>query len=157
MTVVNSDDRNIAAILERLQHLPGALLPVLHEVQHEFGYIPDKVVPDIARALNLSRAEVHGVISFYHHFRSTPPGKHLVQVCRAEACQAVGARELEAHIQKTLSVETGATTADGQITVEPVYCLGNCACGPSLQVDESVHGRVTPEKFNALISDIGAK
>ena len=129
-------DSRVAAVLDRLGDLPGALLPVLHEIQHEIGHIPPTAVPAIARALNLSRAEVHGVISFYTHFRTEPVGAHLIQLCRAEACQAVGSRELEAHVKARLGIDYNATSGDGQVTLEPVYCLGNCACGPSLQIDE---------------------
>jgi len=149
-------DVTVSNIVTSMQDMPGALLPILHEIQHVIGYIPAESVPAIAKGLNLSRAEVHGVISFYHHFRSQPAGRHVVQICRAEACQAVGARALEAHVQKTLNVQTGETTADGNITVEPVYCLGNCACGPSVQVGEDVYARVTPARFDALMADLNA-
>lgn len=149
-------DVTVSNIVTSMQDMPGALLPILHEIQHAIGYIPAECVPIIAKGLYLSRAEVHGVISFYHHFRSQPAGRHVVQICRAEACQAVGARELEAHVQKTLNVQTGETTADGNITVEPVYCLGNCACGPSVQVGDDVYARVTPARFDALIADLNA-
>jgi formate dehydrogenase subunit gamma len=114
----------------RLKTLPGALLPILHEVQGALGYVPKDAVPLIAHALNLSRAEVHGVISFYHYFRTTKPGRHVVQLCRAEACQAVGAAQLEKHARRSLGVDFHGTTADGAVTLEPVYCLGNCALGP---------------------------
>ncbi len=146
----------VSNIVASMQGMPGALLPILHEIQHAIGYIPAESVPAIAKGLNLSRAEVHGVISFYHHFRSQPAGRHVVQICRAEACQAVGARALEAHVQKTLNVQTGETTADGNITVEPVYCLGNCACGPSVQIGDDVYARVTPARFDALMVDLNA-
>lgn len=147
-------DSRIAAVLERLGDLPGALLPVLHEIQHEIGYIPPAAVPVIARALNLSRAEVHGVISFYTHFRTEPGGVHLIQLCRAEACQAVGSRELEAHVKARLGIDYDATSADGKVRLEPVYCLGNCACGPSLQIDDRLHARVTPQRFDALLAGL---
>lgn len=140
--------------LARLGHIPGALLPVLHEVQHQLGYIPADSVSIIAQGLNLSRAEVHGVISFYHHFRSEAPGAHVVQVCRAEACQAVGARALEKHVKTTLGVDYGETTADGKVSLEPVYCLGNCACGPSVQVDDRLHARVSAAGFDALMTGL---
>ena len=151
-----STDSAVTQTLERLGQLPGALLPVLHDVQHRLGFIPADSVPAIATALNLSRAEVHGVISFYHHFRSEPAGQHVVQVCRAEACQAVGARSLEAHVETSLGVKIGETTADGNITLEPVYCLGNCACGPSVQVGDEVYARVNPERFDELMTDLSA-
>ncbi len=147
----------VREIVAAMAAMPGALLPILHEVQHRLGYVPADCVAEIARGLNLSRAEVHGVISFYHHFRTAPAGRHVVQVCRAEACQAVGARALEAHMQKSLAIETGATTADGKVTLEPVYCLGNCACGPSVQLDDRIYARVTPERFDALMAGLEAK
>ena len=149
-------DAAVNQALDQLGDLPGALLPVLHEVQHHLGYVPKDAVPAIAEGLNLSRAEVHGVISFYHHFRSEPAGAHVVQVCRAEACQAVGGRALEAHIKAKLGVDYGETTADGKVTLEPVYCLGNCACGPSVQVGERLHARVSAVGFDTLVSDLEA-
>ena len=148
------DPTAIDAIIDRLKNLPGALLPILHDIQHSAGYVPAETVPAIATALNLSRAEVQGVISFYHHFHSEPMGKHTVQICRAEACQAVGARELEQHATTTLATELGSTSADGNVSLEPVYCLGNCACGPSVQIGDEVYARVTPERFDVLISEL---
>ena len=152
----NLQQTAVREIVAGMKNIPGGLLPILHEVQHELGFIPADCVPIIAEGLNLSRAEVHGVISFYHHFRSEPAGKHVVQICRAEACQAVGARALEAHVEVSLRVKTGETTADGIISVEPVYCLGNCACGPSVQVGDDVHARVTPERFDTLMAELSA-
>ncbi len=128
----------------------GALLPILHDIQHELGYVPEEAVPLIAQELNLSRAEVHGVISFYSHFRQTPPGKHVVRVCCAEACQANGSEALAAHAAKRLQ---GADE-----TLEPVYCLGLCSMGPAIQIDETeLHARVTPQKFDALMHKLGEK
>lgn len=132
-------------------HLPGAMLPVLHAVQREFGYLPSESIGVIARQLRVSRADVEGVISFYHHFRRAPTGAHVVQVCRAEACQARGSRELEAHIKSSLNIGYHATTPDNEITLEPVYCLGNCACGPNLLIDDQVQARVTPAKADRLL------
>jgi formate dehydrogenase subunit gamma len=130
----------------------GALLPILHAVQDALGFVPPAALALIAHELNLSRAEVHGVVSFYHHFRDTPPGRHVVRLCRAEACQARGARSLEAHAKRTLGIDFHETTADGAITLEPVYCLGNCGCGPSVLVDaDELHARMTPESFDALV------
>jgi formate dehydrogenase subunit gamma len=146
----------IEAICSRLQGLPGALLPILHAVQDELGYVPRDGVPLIAQALNLSRAEVHGVVSFYHYFRSTEPGRHVLHLCRAEACQSLGAVELEAHARRTLGVDFHGTTADGAITLEPVYCLGNCALGPSLMIDDRVQGRVSPQRFDELVRGLRA-
>lgn len=144
----------IQAEVDALKHKPGALLPILHALQDRIGFIPEAAVPIIADALHQTRAEVHGVISFYHHFRTTPPGRHVVQICRAEACQSVGARQLEAHAKSRLGVDYHQTTADREITLEAVYCLGNCACGPSIRVDDSIRGRVTPEAFDELIDEL---
>ena len=132
---------------------PGALLPILHAVQERFGHIAAEFVPVIAHALNLSRAEVHGVVSFYHHFRSHPCGRHVVQVCRAEACQAVHGERTEEHAKARLGVDFGGTTSDGRFTLEPVFCLGNCAAGPSVMIDEEIYGRVSPERFDELLAD----
>lgn len=150
-------DSRVAAVLDRLGDLPGALLPVLHEIQHEIGHVPATAVPAIARALHLSRAEVHGVLSFYTHFRTEPTGDHLIQLCRAEACQAAGCRDLEDHVKRRLGIDYGATTGDGRFTLEPVYCLGNCACGPSVQVDETLHARMTPQAFDVLLAALEVK
>lgn len=132
----------------------GALLPILHAVQDKLGHLPPDAVPMIAHALNLSRAEVHGVISFYHDFRTEPPGEHTVHLCRAEACQAMGARELEQHARMHLGVNFGETTANGLFTLEPVYCLGNCACAPSVRIDDEVYARVSPARFDELIAEL---
>ena len=134
-----------------LKGRPGPLIEILHGIQEELGFIPEGAVPLLAEGLNLSRAEVHGVVSFYHHFRRHPPGRHTVQVCRAEACQSMGADALVAHTQKRLGVQLHGTTADGNITLEPVYCLGNCSCSPAVMIDGKPHGRVTPERFDALV------
>ncbi len=143
---------SLAAIIERWRAEPGGLLPLLHDVQASLGCVPPEVVPGIADALNLSRAEVHGVISFYHDFRFAPGGRHRVQICRAEACQAVGARVLEQQAQALLGTKFGGTTEDGSVTLEPVYCLGNCACGPSVRVDDNIYGRVDGDKLEALLT-----
>ena len=136
----------------RLKDLPGALLPILHAVQDKIGYVPKDAIPIVAHALNLSRAEVHGVVTFYHYFRTERPGRHVFHLCRAEACQSVGAAQLEAHAKKSLGIDFHGTTADGAITLEPVYCLGNCALGPSLMIDERLQGRVTATRFDALVA-----
>ncbi len=127
-------------IVQGKANLPGALLPVLHALQAEFGYINPDFVPEIAKALNLSRADVHGVLSFYHDFRDKPPSERVIKICRAEACQAMGASKLEDHIKRS------------DVTLEPVYCLGNCACGPAVMIDDKTYGRVTPEKLEELLS-----
>ncbi len=142
----------IAAILRARQHQPGALLPILHDIQDALGFVPSDAVPSIAGALNLSRAEVHGVISFYHHFRDQPAGRHVLQLCRAEACQAVGADALAEHAQRELGCGWHQTTADGAITLEPVYCLGQCAVGPALMAGTELHGCVTPARLDALLT-----
>jgi len=132
------------------------LLPILHGVQHELGYIPPEAVPRIALALNLSRAEVFGVVSFYHDFRDTPPGRHVLKICRAESCQAVGAESLVTQATGRLRVEWEATSADGHVTVEPVYCLGLCALSPAVTLNGQVHGRVTPERMDQLLAEVVA-
>ena len=139
---------------ERGKALPGGLLPILHAVQEALGFVPPDAVPLIAHELNLSRAEVHGVVSFYHYFRTERGGRHVVHVCRAEACQSLGAAALEAHAKKSLGVDYHGTSADGAVTLEPVYCLGNCALGPSLMIDEELQGRVSPQRFDELIAPL---
>lgn len=145
----------IAAIIAPLVTLPGALLPILHGVQNALGFVPAGSVALIADALNLSRAEVHGVISFYAHFRSVAPGRHVLGLCRAEACQAMGARQLEAHVRARFGIAPGETTVDGALSLEAVYCLGNCACAPSALLDEVPQGRLTPERLDALLDACG--
>lgn len=149
----DQDDR-ITQLIEQHQHLPGALLPLLHAVQQAFGYIPHTTVPAIADALALSRAEVHGVISFYHGFRSQPCGRNVLQVCCAEACQARGSRQLVDHTRQRLGVDFHQTTADGEITLEPVYCLGNCATGPSIRIGDRILGRVDPATMDRLLDEL---
>ena len=144
----------VEAVVQEHAGQIGALMPVLHGVQQRMGYIPSEAIAMIARALNLSRAEVHGVMHFYHDFRSEPAGDHVIQLCRAEACQAMGARTLEAHVKARLQVDYGQTTADGRFTLDPVYCLGNCACTPSMRIDDAIHARVTPERFDQLLDEL---
>ena len=145
----------VRAVIAERAAMPGSLLPILHGIQDALGYIPDDSVALIAHELNISRAEVHGVISFYHHFRTHPAGRHIVRICRAEAFHSLGARALEAHAKKTLGVDFHETTADGAITLEAVYCLGNCGCGPSVLVDpDELHARVTPQAFDALVGTL---
>jgi formate dehydrogenase subunit gamma len=145
------DEERVSAIIAKHQNLAGALLPILHAIQDELGYVPGEAVPLIAQGLNLSRAEVHGVISYYHHFRQAPAGKHVLQVCRAEACQAVGGEALAAHVQAALGCGFHETSADGQFTLEPVYCLGQCACGPNIMLDDRLHARVSHDKLDRLL------
>ncbi len=146
---------NVAAvqqIIRSQQSTAGAMLPILHGIQDLVGYVPAETVPMIADALNVSRAEVHGVISYYHHFREHPAGTHVVQICRAEACQARGANALVDHARHALGCDFHHTTADGGITLEPVYCLGLCSVGPNIAIGDELYARVTPERFNALIN-----
>jgi NADH:ubiquinone oxidoreductase subunit E len=132
---------------------PGALLPILHAVQHALGHVPAEALPTIAAALNLSRAEVHGVVSYYHHFRRVPAGQCVVQVCRAESCQSRGSDALWAHACQSLGCSDEVpTSADGRYTVEPVYCLGLCAQSPAVMVGDRVHARVSPARFDTLIA-----
>jgi formate dehydrogenase subunit gamma len=140
--------------IARYRDTPGGLLPLLHAIQAELGYIPPEAVPSIAEAMHCSRAELHGVISFYHDFRTAPGGRHRVQVCRAEACQAVGGRELAAHARASLGIDFGDTTADGTFSLEAVYCLGNCACSPSVRIDDTVHARVDPGRLDQLLGPL---
>jgi formate dehydrogenase subunit gamma len=144
----------VNASIRQYRDVPGGLLPLLHALQETLGHVPPAAVPDIARALHLSRAEVHGVISFYHDFRDAPAGRHVLQICRAEACQAMGSRALEAHATATLGVDFGGTTADGSLTLEEVYCLGNCACSPSVRLDDTIHARVDPARLDALLAGL---
>jgi formate dehydrogenase subunit gamma len=143
-------DRALSRIRE-LERLPGALLPILHALQEEFGYIDDAAIPLVAEQLNLSKAEVHGVVSFYHDFRRTPPGRHVLRICCAEACQSMGCESLVDHVEKRLGVKLGETTTDRSFTVEAVYCLGNCALSPSAMLDGKPYGRVSPQVADFLI------
>jgi formate dehydrogenase subunit gamma len=143
----------VDGIIARHAGMPGPLLPILHAVQDAFGYIPADAVPRIASGLHLSRAEVHGVISFYHYFRHHKPGKHVLQVCRAEACQAMNCELTEAQAKQRLGADYGGTSADGQFTLEAAYCLGNCAAAPSVLVDDKLYGRVTPERLDQILAD----
>ena len=144
-------EETVREIVERCAALEGPLLPILHAVQDQFGYLPRACVPVIAKGLNLSRAEVQGVISFYPLFRVSPPGKRIITICRAEACQAMGGAALEAHAESALGIGFGETSADGEVTLEPVYCLGNCACAPSMTVDGVLHARVDSKRFDELM------
>lgn len=145
----------IDQVLAGRRGLPGSLLPILHDIQNTLGYIPTEAAPRIAEELNLSRAEVHGVITYYHFFRQHPPGKHIVRICRAEACQANGADTLAAHAQSKLGCSFHETTPDGRVTLEPVFCLGQCAVGPAVQVDEKVLcARVSADDFDTLIDSL---
>jgi formate dehydrogenase subunit gamma len=147
------DEGTARALITARAALPGAVLPVLHALQEHFGYVDPAAVPLVAEALNLSRAEVHGVVTFYHDFRQTPPGRHVLRVCRAEACQSMGADRLAAHIKARLGIDFHQTSADGRVTLEPVFCLGDCACSPALMLDGELHGRVDAAAFDRLMAE----
>lgn len=141
-------------IVQEHRNLDGAMLPILHALNDHFGYVDSEAVPIIADELNLSRAEVHGVISFYHDFRQEPAGRHVVKVCRAEACQSMDGRTLEEHIRNRLKTEFGATSPDHVYTLDAVYCLGLCACSPAIMVDGELHARVSPARFDQIMADV---
>ena len=147
-----SEPRAAGIIADHL-HLEGATLPILHALQETFGYVDAGAVPLIADALNLSRAEVHGCITFYHDFRAHPTGRHAVKLCRAEACQAMGSDRLHAEILSRLGTGWHGTTADGNATVEPVYCLGLCSVAPAAMVDGKIHGRLTEDRLTTIIEE----
>jgi formate dehydrogenase subunit gamma len=151
-TLSPADAAVVRRIVAEHKTRPGPLLEVLHAIQAELGFVPATAVPVVAQELNLSRAEVHGVVTFYHYFRRSRPGQHTVYLCQAESCQAVGAEALAAHARKRLGVDFHETTANGQFSLEPIYCLGNCACSPAAMIDRQLYGRVTPERFDALIA-----
>jgi formate dehydrogenase subunit gamma len=144
----------VRAIAIGLRGLRGPLLPVLHAVQHELGHVDAADVPVVADVLNLAVAEVHGVVTFYRDFRRSPGGRTTVRICQAEACQAVGAEALGAHARRRLGVGFGETTSDGAVTLDEVFCLGNCALGPAVQVDGRLRGRVTPAHFDAILGEV---
>ncbi|WP_374380853.1 formate dehydrogenase subunit gamma [Dongia sp.] len=155
LAVAKSWDKDAAiSIVQQKKSLDGALMPILHALNDAFGYVDDSIVPVIADELNLSRAEVHGVLTFYHEFRRAPAGRHVVKICRAEACQSMQGRELEEHIKRHLKVELGDTSADKRVTFEAVYCLGLCATAPSVMIDGKLHGRVTPAKFDKIAAEL---
>ncbi len=134
--------------------MPGALLPLLHAIQDDIGYVPEAAYLPISKALALSVAEVHGVVTFYHHFRRHPVGKHILQICRAESCQAMGAEKLEKDIKVALGIDYHETTKDGALTLLPVYCLGNCACSPAVMLDDEVYGRMDAGKVAELVNEV---
>jgi formate dehydrogenase subunit gamma len=150
-TTSHPSPEDIASIIAQHLDREGPLLPMLHAVQAAFGHIPATAHAPICAALNITRAELHGVISFYHDFREAPAGRHVLKICRSEACQALGAEALSARVFDLLGVGWGETTADGRVTVEPVYCLGLCACGPAAMVDGALRGRADAA---ALVAEV---
>lgn len=157
MTNVTNQQVSIERLIESHKTNQGALLPLLHAIQDAIGFIPSESVAQIAKGLNLSRAEVHGVITYYHFFRTEKPGKHVVQICRAESCQACGSEELLQLAEKTLGCKVHHTTVDGSVTLEPVYCLGLCASSPAIQVDEKLHAGVTAESLREILTQLEVK
>ena len=152
-TAAPLDPAEVSAIIQKNLHLEGPLLPILHDIQAAFGYVPDAARAPIADALNITEAELHGVISFYHDFRRKPAGARVLKICRAEACQAMGANDMSEKVLAALGVQWNETVPDGTITVEPIYCLGLCACAPAAMIDGKVRGRVTAE---ALVAEVSA-
>jgi formate dehydrogenase subunit gamma len=146
----------IREIIADHQALEGPLLPILHAIQSEFGHVPQSALLEIAQALSLGKAEVHGVMSFYHDFRASPAGRHVIKICRAEACQSMGADKLAALLQEKLGIGWHETTADGAVTLEPVFCLGLCACAPSAMVDGKLVGRLDEETVQQIASEVRA-
>jgi formate dehydrogenase subunit gamma len=142
------------AVINELKGLEGPLLPILHGLQEEFGYVPGESLPVIADALNLSRAEVHGVVTFYHDYRNHPAGRHVLKLCRAEACQSMGGDAIAAKMQQLLGIGFHETTKDGAVTLQPVYCLGLCACAPSAMLDGEVIGRLDAEKIEEIAAEV---
>lgn len=154
--LTQDENAAIATLIAQHQHRPGALMPLLHAIQDTIGFVPESAYSQISKALALSVAEVHGVVTFYHHFRTHRAGRHVLQVCRAESCQAMGAEALAAHAKKCLGVDYHQTTADGAVTLEAVYCLGNCALSPAVMMDDEIYGRVSPVELDALIAEAKA-
>jgi formate dehydrogenase subunit gamma len=145
-----------AEIINEMRGLEGPLLPILHGIQDEFGYVPQEVLPVIAEALNLSRAEVFGVVTFYHDYRSHPAGRHVLKLCQAEACQSMGSDAVAARVKALLGIDFHETTKDGAVTLEPVYCLGLCACSPSAMLDGEVIGRLDAAKVDEIVAEVRA-
>lgn len=155
---MQSEDVGITAratsIVDEMKKLEGPLLPILHEIQNEFGYVPREALPVIASGLNLSRADVYGVVSFYHDYRDQPAGRHVLKVCRAESCQAMGGDEMADRLRDALGVDWHGTSKDGAVTLEPVYCLGLCACSPSAMLDGEVIGRLDEGRIGEIVAEV---
>ncbi|WP_371832800.1 formate dehydrogenase subunit gamma [Mesorhizobium koreense] len=155
---MQSEDVGITAratsIVDEMKKLEGPLLPILHEIQNEFGYVPREALPVIASGLNLSRADVYGVVSFYHDYRDQPAGRHVLKVCRAESCQAMGGDEMADRLRDALGVDWHETSKDGAVTLEPVYCLGLCACSPSAMLDGEVIGRLDEDRIGEIVAEV---
>lgn len=150
----SAGEARAAAICKAHGNKPDELIEILHDIQHDFGFVPEAVLPTIANALNLSRAEVHGVVTFYHEFRREAPGRHVIKICRAESCQAMGVDTLCDHAEKTLGTVIGGTSKNGKYSVEAVYCLGNCALSPAIMIGENLYGKVDPKRFDAIVAKL---
>jgi formate dehydrogenase subunit gamma len=148
------DLHRIEKIVQAHLGRPGATLPILHDILAEFRYIPDEAITIIAHGLNVTRAEIYGVVSFYADFRTTPPGRHILQICRGESCQAMGSEKLEEHAKDVLGIDYHQTNDDKTITLEPVFCLGNCACSPAVRVGDDILGRVDCERLDSLLDEL---
>jgi formate dehydrogenase subunit gamma len=148
------DEARVRAIATELKPLDGPLLPILHALMEAFGYVDERAVPVVADVLNLSRAEVHGVVTFYHDFKRHPVGRHVIKVCCAEACQSMGHEAVIERLEQALGIGMHETTPDGRVTIEPVYCLGNCALSPAALVGERLYGRLNTARIDALIEDV---
>ncbi|WP_298224053.1 formate dehydrogenase subunit gamma [Acidocella sp.] len=148
------DTSRAAGIISKYLPLEGPMLPILHALQEEFGFLSDEAIRLVAQTLNVSRAEVYGVVSFYHDFRQEPPGRHVLKICRAEACQSMGSEANAQKLLETLGLDWGDTTPDGRLTVEPVYCLGLCACAPSAMLDDELHARLDAQGLQALAGEV---
>lgn len=154
MSSITADPGSIVtSAVQKYADMAGGLMPLLHEIQSHLGHIPKDSVAVIANGMGLSRAEVHGVISFYHDFHDEPRGHTTIHICRAEACQAMGSRKLEQHVKNRLDIDFGGTTGDGRFSLEPVYCLGNCACSPSVRIGDEVFARVDASRFDELLDE----
>jgi formate dehydrogenase subunit gamma len=149
-------EAQVASIVDGMKGMEGPLLPILHEVQEEFGYVPQEALPVIARGLNLSRAEVYGVVSFYHDYRKEPAGRHVLKVCQAESCQSMGSDAVAARLRQALGIDFHQTTPDGRVTLEPVYCLGLCACSPAAMLDGEVIGRIDADRIDEIVAEVRA-
>ena len=149
---VEWDARSALQVIEKFTRLKGGLMEALHGLQQAFGYIPEQSFDLLADGFNLSRAEVYGVKSFYHDFRSAPAGRHVVKICQAESCQSMGSRGLTTHVQDLLGIKLGETSRDGKFTLEALYCFGNCAVSPNISIDGKLYGRMTAERFEALLN-----
>ena len=149
-----STEARAKAVIEEMKDLEGPLLPILHGIQHEFGHVPSETLPVIAEALNISNAEVHGVVTFYHDYRKRPAGRHVLKLCQAEACQSMGSERVADMVRAALGIGFHETSSDGSVTLEPVYCLGLCACAPSAMLDGEPIGRVDAEAIGEIVAEI---